>query len=235
MQPIRTENILRVSETLKMAGLRFIFIGGGIVGFLVNDPASPPVRTTIDVDIVLDIATDPGQEKLESLLREVGFKHDISSGAPICRWVLDDIKVDILSIKDKFSGMNLKWLREAVSDPISIDLNGKQILISSAPCFIAMKLEAFNDRGGEDYWGSRDMEDFISVVDGRLTLLDEIYGADNKVKEYIVNTTQSLLGKKDFILCISGHLPPDPVSQSRKEMVVTKLEKIANMPIAATM
>jgi len=83
---IKIEDLLSVSEKLEKTGLRFVFIGGGIIGFLVDDPIAPPVRTTQDIDLVLDMITDPGQELLESKLRAAGFQHDMSDGAPLCRW-----------------------------------------------------------------------------------------------------------------------------------------------------
>ena len=37
----------------------------------------------------------------------------------------------------------------------------------TAPYFMATKIEAFYGRGGDDFLGSHDMEDIITVIDGR--------------------------------------------------------------------
>jgi hypothetical protein len=51
---------------------------------------------------------------------------------------------------------------------------GLTILMVSPVYFCASKLEAFGDRGKNDYLGSRDLEDLIAVVDGRAELVGEI-------------------------------------------------------------
>jgi len=227
MQKINTDNLLRVHKSLKSAGLDFVFIGGGILGFLIDDPLATPVRTTIDIDVVLDIVTDPGQMVLEEKLRSVGFRHDMSDNAPRCRWIFDDIKIDILSIKDKFSGMNMKWLQETVNNSVEIEIKETVFKVASPTCFIAMKLEAFKDRGNKDYWGSRDIEDVITVIDGRSSIVEEIKNSEHRIIEYIATTVLELLQNNEFIASISGHLMPDPASQERKSIVLKKLNAIS--------
>ena len=34
---------------------KFAFVGGSIVGLLITDPANPPLRSTQDVDIVVEV------------------------------------------------------------------------------------------------------------------------------------------------------------------------------------
>ena len=48
------------------------------------------------------------------------------------------------------------------------------IKVVSAIAFIATKLDAFDDRGDGDYQASHDLEDIISVVDGRERLISEL-------------------------------------------------------------
>ncbi len=227
MPKINADDMLRVHKSLKSAGLDFVFIGGGILGFLIDDPLATPVRTTIDIDVVLDIVTDPGQIMLEEKLGSAGFKHDMSDRAPRCRWIINNIKVDILSLKDRFSGMNLKWLQETVSMPLEIKEEETVFKIASPACFIAMKLEAFKDRGNADYLGSRDIEDVISVIDGRSSIVEEIKSSDPQVVKFISKTIAELLQKNEFTASISGHLMPDPASQKRRLIVIERLNRIS--------
>ena len=44
----------------------------------------------------------------------------------------------------------------------------------TGPFFIATKLEAFKGRGKGEFFGSSDLEDLISVVDGRQVLVTEV-------------------------------------------------------------
>jgi hypothetical protein len=64
---------------------------------------------------------------------------------------------------------------------------GLKILMVNPVHFCASKLEAFGDRGENDYFGSRDLEDVIAVVDGRQELVGEIQAAQNDVRSYLGN------------------------------------------------
>ncbi|MGI6395549.1 MAG: hypothetical protein ACOX2F_12635 [bacterium] len=228
MQKVKYEDIISVDKKLKSAGLNYVFIGGSVLQFLIEDPLASPVRTTFDIDIVLDVLTDPGQIQLEKKLSSAGFRHDISEGAPRCRWVTDDnIKVDILSTKEKFSGNNSKWLAETVSSPFLIKRDENVFKIASPACFIALKLEAFTDRGNDDFLGSKDLEDLIAVVDGRAEIVKEIFESNKLVAQFISEKLAQLLKNNEFIASIAGHLMPDPASQERRHIVFDRLKKMS--------
>lgn len=57
-------------------------------------------------------------------------------------------------------------------------------VVTPAP-FLGTKLEAFKGRGKNDYLGSHDLEDVITVIDGRPLLLDEVRHAPRELKSYI--------------------------------------------------
>ena len=44
----------------------------------------------------------------------------------------------------------------------------------TAPYFLATKIEAFESRGEGDFYGSHDLEEIITLLDGREFLFDEI-------------------------------------------------------------
>ena len=50
--------------------------------------------------------------------------------------------------------------------------NTISVRVITAPYFIATKLEAFFDRGRGDFLGSSDLEDIITVLDGRDDILE---------------------------------------------------------------
>ena len=62
-------------------------------------------------------------------------------------------------------------MKSSVIQRLSDDL---AIRIVTGPFFIATKLEGFKGRGKGDFLGSHDLEDMISVVDGRATLVKEV-------------------------------------------------------------
>lgn len=75
-----------VANRLPPLGVKFVFTGGAIVGFLRDHPHIPFPRGTADVDAIAEVSTRIEHADLETRLRkEAGFKHDMSEGAPRCR------------------------------------------------------------------------------------------------------------------------------------------------------
>jgi hypothetical protein len=97
---------------------------------------------------------------------------------------------------------------------------GLRILMVSSVYFCASKLEAFGDRGKNDYAGSRDLEDLIAVVDGRAELV---------VRSYLAKEIAKLLGARRFVDALPGLLAPDSASQERITTVMARLKEIASL------
>src|SRR5580704_399290 len=106
---------------------------------------------------------------------------------------------------------------------------GLRISMVSSVYFCASKLAAFGDRGKNDYWGSRDLEDVIAVVDGRAELVGEIRAAQNNVRYYLAEEIAKLCGAREFLDALAGHLPPDAASQERITTVLARLKEITSL------
>lgn len=64
-------------------------------------------------------------------------------------------------------GFHNQWYPLAVRSAERVRLpDGQEINLVSPPVFIASKIEAFKDRGNNDFLASHDLEDVISVIDG---------------------------------------------------------------------
>jgi hypothetical protein len=100
--------------------------------------------------------------------------------------------------------------------------------VVTAVYFCATKLEAFAGRGKQDYLSSHDLEDLISVLDGRSELVHEIQHAPTDVRIYISTEFKKLLGTSSFIDALPGYLLPDPASQARLSEIMLRLEKISS-------
>jgi len=68
--------------------------------------------------------------------------------------------------------------------------------------FLATKLEAFDGRGGGDFLASHDIEDVVSVIDGRPTLPAEVAEADAPLNRYLAARCNALLETPDFVAAI---------------------------------
>jgi len=158
-----------------------MFVGGAITGFLVTNSA--PQRETDDVDLVVDIATYPDYVQLTERLRALGFAEDASEGAPICRWTIEGIKVDVMS-SGPIPGPTNRWYAKAMANAQVFALSAQlSIRIISAPYFIADKLDTFGDGRRGDYLSSHDLEDVIAVIDGRDTIEAEVLAAASSVRQ----------------------------------------------------
>jgi hypothetical protein len=105
--------------------------------------------------------------------------------------------------------------------------------VVTAPYFIGTKLEAFHGRGSGDYHASRDLEDLISVVDGRPSLLTEVKTALPDLRCYIADEIGALLNNREFIEALPGHLPGDDASQARVPTLLRTLGEFRSMKEAA--
>ncbi len=106
---------------------------------------------------------------------------------------------------------------------------GLTILLITAPLFLATKIEAFKGRGQGDYLMSHDLEDIITVVDGRASLLDEVQVCDAELKAYLAAEFSALVGNNRFLEALPGHLPGDRASQQRLGALMVKLRSLASL------
>lgn len=195
---------------------RLVFIGGCASGLLLTDAAAPPIRYTRDVDVITEVATMADYYRLAEQLRERGFQEDSSDGAPICRWRVGSLLLDVMPTDPAVMGFGSAWYQEALGAAISLTLpSGKQIRMISAPYFLACKFDAFDSRGNDDFLMSHDMEDIVAVLDGRPELVKEIGESPDELLKHLAERFRILLSSSRFREALPAHLPGDVASQAR--------------------
>jgi hypothetical protein len=206
-----------------------VFVGGCATGLLITDRAAADVRPTYDVDAIAEITSYAGYTKFSEKLKALGFLEDIREGAPLCRWRQETTTLDVMPLDGEILGFRNNWYRPAMESPHERELEpGLKILLVDPVYFCASKLEAFADRGNNDYLGSRDLEDVIAVVDGRAELVGEIRAAHNDVRSYLAQEITKLRSAREFLDALPGHLLPDAASQERITVVLTRLKEIGS-------
>ena len=216
-----------VADRLDRAGLDYAFVGGSIVNLLLDHPILSPARPTDDVDVIVETVTSRRYSDVEVALRQLGFDHDMREEAPRCRWVLGDVTVDIMPTDGAFLGLNTAWFKEALETATEISVAGTHLKLISPAAFIATKHVAFCDRGGGDYYASHDLEDLVTVIDGREQIATEIDRAPAGLRAYVRDAVRALLGTTAFDEALPGHLPGDRASQQRLPGLRRKLQAIA--------
>ena len=185
---------------------------------------------TRDVDAIVQVVSHTEYYQLSEKLRKLGFKEDIRSDAPICRWVADKVILDVMPTDEKILGFGNKWYAPAMEHSENMQLpNGKVIHLVSAPYFLITKLEAFDGRGGGDYLMSHDIEDIVAVLDGRPEILDEVRHADPALIQELSERFRSLLQEDRFIDAIPGHMPAGATSPTRASIILGIIEKISEL------
>jgi predicted nucleotidyltransferase len=222
--------LLLIANALGDLRDKVVFVGGCATGLLVTVQRAQVIRPTDDVDIVAQVANTAGYHALEAQLRGKGFVQDMSAKAPICRWRYQGVAVDVMPTDKNILGFANRWYPLAIAHANNFALNSETtIRLIAAPFFIATKLEAFEDRGKSDMLLSHDMEDIVTVVDGRPLLLDEMRQTPAELQEYIAEKFSMLIQNEDFLSALQGYLPGDSASQSRLPLLERKLNALASL------
>jgi len=215
----------------KLAGLprRVVFIGGATTELYITDLAAPEVRSTLDVDVIVQVDSYAEYvSRVRSELLAVGAREDTSDDAPLCRWVLDDVHVDVMAPNEDVLGFTNRWYHDALQHAQERRLHdGTVILVTTGPLFLATKIEAFRGRSGGDYLASKDMEDIVAVMDGRPEIVEEVAAAEPGLRSFLREALAEWLSRSDFADVIAGHLPGDLDSQGRAEVILERMANIA--------
>ncbi len=220
-----------VADRLDRMGIEYAFLGGSIVALLLDEPDLSPVRPTDDVDVIIEVAAGTRFSEIEARLREQQFSHDMRPGAPRCRWVLAGLSVDIMPSDGALHGINTAWFKEALATVFVREFAHTSLRLISPVAFLATKYVAFSDRGFGDFYGSHDLEDFITVIDGRESMVAEVDQANTALRGHVINSVQQLLDEPFFNQALPGYLAPDNASQQRLPDLRRKLRLIAELEI----
>jgi len=206
-----------------------VFVGGCATGLLVTSVRAQTVRMTEDVDLVAQVTTAQEYHAMESRLASKGFKHDMSPDAPICRWRCQGIEVDLMP-SGTILGFHNRWypLALATAEQVTLE-DGLTIRLIAAPVFVGTKLEAFKGRGNNDFLLSHDLEDIITVVDGRAELVEEMQKAPAELRQHVAAEFRTLLDAPGFLEAMPGHLPGDAGSQRRLPSLIATLKRLSQL------
>ncbi len=185
-----------------------VFVGGAVAELYADNPAASEIRPTLDVDCVIEISSRLQFAQLEENLRAKGFKNDTSKGAPICRWIYKDIKVDVMPTDSNVLGFSNRWYEEGIEIKIQKTLpDGTEVFVFPPEYYLAAKFEAHNSRGGNDLRQSHDFEDIIYILDNCSNMVDNISASNPNVKEYLKSECQKLLQNPNITEGIESALP----------------------------
>lgn len=220
------ERVLEVAALLGELADEVVFVGGAAAGLLINDPAIPEVRPTLDIDVIVEIGTRGDYYRLQERLRAKGFREALGETV-LCRFHHGRIVLDVMPTDPHILGFANRWSADTARSAQTLEIDGVRLRAATPAHFLAMKLEAFHGRGRGDFMASHDMEDIVAVLDGRLELVAEVAAAAGNVRAYLAEQFATLLRNEDFLDALSGHLPGDAASQQRLPLLLRRLERLA--------
>ncbi len=86
---------------------------------------------------------------------------------------------------------------------------------------MATKLDAFFSRGSNDYYGSKDIEDVVVVLEECSGLLAELESAPKALRRRVANGLRRLLNTPAFLEALPGHLSPESPPQTKARVLRT--------------
>jgi len=207
-----------------------VFVGGCATGLLITDPGAAPVRQTNDVDIISAIASYAEYTVFSGRLRELGFREDSREGAPLCRWLHEGLVLDVMPLDPAILGFSNRWYADALHTAVPVTLpSGLTLRAVTAPYFLGTKFEAFRGRGHGDYFASHDLEDFVAVIDGRPSLVQEVRESSPDLRGFLAEAVRGLLATPRFLDALPGYLSADAANQARIVPLVGKLDALRGL------
>jgi len=208
------------------------FVGGCTTALLITDAFTlEAVRFTEDVDVIVHVLSHGRWQHMLADLRKRGF-HESSLDDITCRMRLkqagwNDLIVDFMPDDAQILGFTNRWYADAVQSASNFSLSsGTVIRVVTAVYFVATKLEAYQGRGNNDPLASRDMEDLLSLVDGRVTLAQEITASSPALQTYIAGHFAKLLQHTDFEYAVQAAARN---SRGREAIIFQRWEAVANL------
>ena len=222
------ERILNIATALEELNDEVVYVGGSVAQYYSKDAASHKLQTTFDVDCVIDISTYDEYNEFQERLYRKKFRNDHSEGAPVCRFVFNDEKVDVMpKVYIPLTGDSNSWYPDGIKHRISHDIGkGRRIYIFPVSFYLASKLEALRSRGGEDYRGAKDFEDIVYVLNSCSDLVKQIQSIDDeKVKSFLKTEFSALIERMNIREEIESSLTED----ERTEYVLSRMGEISKL------
>jgi hypothetical protein len=72
---------------------------------------------------------------------------------------------------------------------------------------------------------SHDLEDIVTVIDGRSEIVEDVHRAPADLQKYLSEEFRALLSNRGFREALPGHLLPDAASQQRMSLVVNRMQQ----------
>jgi hypothetical protein len=219
----------KAARKLGVLNNEVVYLGGCSTALFITDSLSLDVRPTVDVDCIIDVASLSKYYQFGEKLKEQGFKQ-LMQDEVICRWRYEDIILDVMPTDEDILKCGNRWYKDAIRNAISHQIAEDLVIKSvTAPYLLATKAEAFISRGNGDFLGSHDFEDIITIIAGRVEIVEEIELGSKELRVYLKSTFENYLKSSQFRSSLPGHMRDGSSTNQRVQTILERIQKIANL------
>jgi len=223
-----------VAKTMGPLIKEVVFLGGTVLPFLLSSRFRQYVRIAKDVDCIVDLDSKQEIYLFEDELRERGFTKR-RNGA-VCQWTFQGVNIDVLPADPEILSFNNRWCREAMEYAQPITLEEDLTINAISPAyFLAVKFDAFYQRGRGYYLTSPDMYDVVLLMAGQPDIVVDVRDRTSEaLKQYFSHELQKLLDHSDNLSQLIPTLFPENRDVQRQlPLVVSGIREIISMkPVA---
>ncbi len=182
------------------------FVGGCTTALFLTDAAAlHQVRHTEDVDLIVSVLGYGQWHQLQQQLRAQGFRDDPGTDGPICAMWLQGLRVDFTPDDPAVLGFSNQWYPAALKTATEFHLSDAcSIRLVRPEYFVATKLEAWLGRGNQDAEISQDIEDLLTLFDGRAEIVQDLATAEPALRQWCVEQLTTLHSQRGFERAIEG-------------------------------
>lgn len=212
---------------------KIIFVGGAVLDLYVTDDAAPEFRPSGDIDCLLNLPALLDNYVWERMLIERGFEKQKATQSPTCRWVYQGIPVTISPIQGQMELLGYRniWYEEGLFHSLNHTLpNGVTIRIFHPAYYTAAKVNAFLDRGRENFRHSEDFQDLVYLIEHRPQLSEDIEKAFHEVRSYVRSNFRRFLAYPDLEEGLYYALPIG-AEHEHVQKIISLMKKIAAMEL----
>ena len=116
----------------------------------------------------------------------------------------------------------------ALEESSEVRVGDRVVRIVSAPFFVALKVEAFEERGKGDFISSTDFEDIICLFNGREAVVDEIASSE-RLRGFLAGKFAAYLDRPECEDAVEGFVQTEDDPDLRRRLVLGRFKAVADL------
>ncbi|MFN9213138.1 MAG: hypothetical protein ACK6DK_00970 [Gemmatimonadota bacterium] len=204
--PPDVRRLVSVARDLGPLRERMVFIGGAVVPLLATERVLGRIRATSDVDAIAATASYADANAIGSAMRRAGFAPDVS-GEHLHRWRSPHgVYFDLVPAGTHAGGTASALERAVIEAPSITTIDGLPIRHASAAAMVALKWNAYRDRGDGQPVYSHDVQDIVALLVERGSLVAECREAPAPIGPAATAALAALASDLDLDDVLAAHL-----------------------------